>query len=67
MTPGLLNFIAGSKDVALVLSLVFNLVACGAIWRLWKSRENLQDKMNSMLTDLLKELTRLTSRLLEKE
>jgi len=67
MTPGMLKLIAGSKDVALVLSLVFNLVACGAIWKIWKSKESLQDKMTGMLTDLLKELTRLTSRLLEKE
>jgi len=55
--------IAGSKDVALVLSLMFNAFACGAIWRLWKSRENLQDKVTAMLTELVKELAKMTANL----
>jgi len=50
--------IATSKDVALVVSLVFNLVACGAIWRLWKSREALQDKVTKLLQETIEELNR---------
>ena len=59
--------LAGSKDVALVLSLLFNVVACTAIWRLWKSREALQDKVTEMLTNLIKELASMTSKLMEKK
>jgi len=62
--PDVIN-IANSKDVALVLSLMFNFVACGAIWRLWKSREALQDKVTAMLTELVKELSRMTANLTE--
>lgn len=67
MNPGWIKIIAGSKDVALVLSLLFNMVACTAIWRLWKSREVLQDKMTDMLTNLIKELASMTSKLMEKK
>lgn len=65
MMPDVIK-IAGSKDVALVLSLTFNFVACGAIWRLWKSREALQDKVTAMLTELVKELSKMTANLTEK-
>jgi len=58
--------IAGSKDAALILSLTFNLIACAAVWRLWKSREELQAKVTAMLTELLTELVRVTSKLLEE-
>ena len=67
MNPGWIKMLAGSKDVALVLSLLFNAVACTAIWRLWKSREALQDKMTDMLTNLIKELASMTSKLMEKK
>jgi Zn-dependent protease with chaperone function len=66
MSPGTIQSIAASKDAALVLSLLFNAVACGAIYRIWKSRERQQDRLTSMLADLLKEMARLTNRLLEK-
>ena len=58
MTPYFIKMIAASKDVALVLSLVFNLIACGAIWKLWKSRETLQDKVTGLLTQVIEELNR---------
>jgi len=58
--------IAGSKDVALVLSLTFNFATCGAIWRLWKSREALQDKVTAMLTELVKELSKMTTNLVDR-
>ena len=58
--------IANSKDAALVMSLLFNVIACGAIWRLWKSKEALQDRVTNMLGELLKELTRLTANLAER-
>ena len=58
MSPYLIKMVAASKDVALVLSLVFNLVACGAIWKLWKSREALQDKVTTLLTQVIEELNR---------
>jgi len=58
--------IAGSKDAALALSLAFNVTACGAIWRLWKSREALQDKVTAMLTELVRELSKMTANLTEK-
>jgi len=66
VNPGIIKYIAGSKDVALVLSLVFNAAACTAIWRLWKSREALQDKVTAMLTELVKELSKMTANLTEK-
>lgn len=66
MSPGIVQAIAASKEAALVLSLLFNAVACTAIYRIWKSREAQQDKMTAMLADLLKEMARLTNRLLEK-
>ena len=50
--------IASSKDAALVVSLVFNLIACGAIWRLWKSREALQEKVTRLLCETIEELNR---------
>jgi hypothetical protein len=58
MTPYLIKMIAASKDVALVLSLVFNLIACGAIYKLWRSREALQDKVTGLLTEVIEELNR---------
>ena len=58
MSPYLIKMVAASKDAALVLSLVFNLVACGAIWKLWKSREALQDKVTTLLTQVIEELNR---------
>jgi len=58
MSPHLIKMIAASKDVALVLSLVFNLIACGAIWKLWRSREVLQDKVTALLTEVIEELNR---------
>lgn len=58
MSPGWIDLIAGSRDAALVLSLLFNVALGAAIWRLWRSREALQDKVTSMLAELLKELTR---------
>jgi hypothetical protein len=58
MSPYWINMIAASKDVALVMSLVFNLVACMAIWRLWKSREALQGKVMKLLTETIEELNR---------
>lgn len=67
MNPGIVKYIAGSKDVALMLSLFFNVAACGAIWRLWKSREALQDKVTAMLTELVKELSKMTANLMEKQ
>jgi len=65
VNPETIKYVAGSKDVALVLSLVFNVTACGAIWRLWKSREALQDKVTAMLTELVKELSKMTFNLTE--
>jgi fructoselysine-6-P-deglycase FrlB-like protein len=67
MNPGIIKCIAASKDVALMLSLFFNMAACGAIWRLWKSREALQDKVTAMLTELVKELSKMTAKLMEKQ
>jgi len=58
MSPYLIKMVAASKDVALVLSLVFNLIACGAIWKLWTSREALQDKVTTLLTQVIEELNR---------
>jgi len=58
MTPYLIKMIAASKDVALVLSLVFNLIACGAIYKLWRSRETLQDKVTALLSQVIEELNR---------
>ena len=66
MSPGIVEAIAASKEATLVLSLLFNVVACTAVYRIWKSREAQQDKMTTMLADLLKEMARLTNRLLEK-
>ncbi|WP_319521654.1 hypothetical protein [uncultured Desulfosarcina sp.] len=66
MSPGIVEAIVASKEAALVLSLLFTVVACTAIYRIWKSREAQQDKMTAMLADLLKEMARLTNRLLEK-
>lgn len=57
---------ANSKDAALILSLLFNVMASAAIWRLWKSREALQDKVTGMLGELLTELSRLMARLVDK-
>jgi len=51
-------WIAESKDVALILSLAFNAVVCTALWRLWKSREALQDKVTAMLIELTQEVNR---------
>jgi len=53
-----IRLLAESKDVALILSLCFNAVACAAILRLWKSREALQDKITSMLIELTQEVNR---------
>jgi len=64
LSPKWIDIIANSQNAALVLSLLVNMVLAGAIWRLWKSREALQDKVTGMLTDLLKELTRLTSNMI---
>jgi len=58
MSPYLIKMIAASKDVALVLSLVFNLIACAALYQLWKSRETLQDKVTALLTQVIEELNR---------
>lgn len=65
MNPGIIKYVAGSKDVALILSLAFNVTACTAIWRLWKSREMLQDKVTAMLTELVKELSKVLDDRLE--
>lgn len=53
-----LKTIAASKDVALVLSLSFNAGLCGAIWLLWRSREALQEKVTSLLVELIQEMNR---------
>jgi hypothetical protein len=66
MDIALAKYVAASKDVALVLSLVFNVAACEAIRRLWKSREALQDKVTAMLTGLVKELSKMTANLTER-
>ena len=62
-----LKLAAGSKDVALALSLLFNAAACTAIWRLYKSREALQEKVTGLLVSLVSELSRTTTRLLERD
>jgi len=66
LNPRWINLVAQSKDAALVMSLVFNVVACAAIWRLWRSREALQDRVTGMLTELVKELSRMTANLIER-
>ena len=58
MSPSWIDMIATSKNVALVVSLSFNLIACGAIWKLWKSREALQDKVTKLLHETIEELNR---------
>lgn len=63
MSADLVKLIATSKDAALVMSLCANVVLIGAVWRVWKSRENLQDRVTAMLTDLVKELAGITRRL----
>lgn len=67
MSPAWFKYVSASKDVALAISLLFNFIACAAVWRLWKSREAMQDKVSSMLKDLVSELTRMTVRLVERE
>ena len=67
MSPAWIKTLASSKDVAFLLSLIFNMVALGAIWRLWKSREVYQDKVTSMLTDLVRELSRMIDRQINRE
>lgn len=58
MSVSWISEIAASKNVALILSLCFNAVLCTAIWRIWKSRESLQDKVISLLTELISEMNR---------
>lgn len=57
-----IKIIAASKDAALVLSLLFNLLSCAAIWRLWQSYAGLQSKVTGMLTALVSELMELTKK-----
>lgn len=59
--------VAASKEAALVLSLIFNVVACAAIWRMWKSRVVLEERITTMLTDLVAELGKLMASLREKQ
>ena len=66
MLNQLVDIVSSSKDAALVLSLAFNVILCGAVWRLWKSREAIQGKVTEMLTDLVKELS-ASMRLRDKE
>jgi len=58
LIPVWVKVIAESDNAVLLLSLCFNAVACAAIWRIWKSREALGDRVTMMLVELLKELTR---------
>ena len=58
MNPGWIKTISASKDVALVLSLSFNLLACSAIVVLWRHGAAMQKKVTDMLIDLTKELNR---------
>lgn len=53
-----LKILAASKDAALLMSLGLNVL-------LWKSREALQEKINSMLSELLRELVKITANLSE--
>lgn len=50
--------IAESAGVALAISLVFNAIACGAIWLLWQKYQALQDKTTALLTDMIGEMNR---------
>jgi len=59
MTPYMIKMIAASKDVALVMSLVFNVIACAAIWRLWQDKVKLEDKIMIILSDVLKKYLRM--------
>ena len=66
MTPRYINMIASSKDAALVISLVFNVVILAAFWRLWRSREALQDKVTGLMLETVKEVTKLMVKLMER-
>ena len=62
MNPSWVNYIVASKEAALVLSLLFNVLLCGAVRHLWKSREALQARVTGMLSELVTELVKLTRR-----
>ena len=62
MNPDAVAVLAASKDVALAMSVLFNLAACAAIWRLWKSVLTMQAEITGLMVSLSKE----TSSLLEK-
>ena len=62
MSPDWIKFISTSKDAALVISLLFNFLAVGAIWRLWQGYGALQDKVTGMLTELVSELMKLSKK-----
>lgn len=62
MSPDWIKFISTSKDAALVLSLLFNFLACGALWWLWQRICALQDKITGMLTELVPELMKLAKK-----
>ena len=62
MSPEWIKIISTSKDAALVLSLLFNGLACAAIWRMWRAHAGLQDKVTGMLTELVSELMQLTKK-----
>ncbi len=66
MNPFLVDSISKSKDAALVISLIFNVLAWAAIWRLWKSREALQDKVTGLMIEMVKEVSRMTVKLMER-
>ena len=61
-----ITMLAESRDVALVLSLAGNLALGVAFWRLWRSRERLQERVATMLAEILREIVPLAIRLAER-
>ena len=66
MNHYLLTTLAQSRDVALIISLAWNIALGVAFWRLWRSRERLQEKVTAMLAEILREVIPLTTRLAER-
>lgn len=66
MNTKLIELVAESRDAALVVSLVFNAIMIGALWRLWKGYQQLIGQAARIYGELARELARLTERLLDK-
>ena len=66
MNLNLLSTIAQSRDAALLISLAGNVALAVAFWRLWRSRERLQERVATMLAEILREIVPLAIRLAER-